>query len=39
MFLQEDLLKMVVENFLNSKSAEFYLREINKVLNNWQEVF
>ena len=37
-FSQEDQVKMLVENFLSSKSAEFYLRGINKLSDKWQEV-
>ena len=34
--LPEDHLKTFVKKFLNSKPAEFYLREINKQPDKWQ---
>ena len=34
---QDDQLKTAVENFLNSKPSEFYLRGINKLSDKWQE--
>ena len=37
-FSQEDEVKTFVENIFNLKPAEFYLREINKLSNKWQEV-
>ena len=37
-FSQEDQVKTFVENLLSSKSAEFYLRGINILFGEWQEV-
>ena len=37
-FSQENQIQTFVENFLSSKSDEFYLRGINKLLDKWQEV-
>ena len=37
-FSQKDQVKMFVEIFLSLKSAEFYLRGINKFPNKWQEM-
>ena len=34
-FSQEDQVEMFVENFLSSKPAEFYLRDINKLPEKW----
>ena len=34
----QDQVKTFVENFLSSKSTEFYLRGINKLLDKWREV-
>ena len=37
-FSQEDQVKKFVGNYLSRKPAEFYLREINKLLDKWQEL-